>query len=384
MSAKMKSIVLLVVVVFSFALWGVAAAQENTEGERPYLGIQLENLDNSAIIRDVVVDSAAAVAGLEEGDVITAINGTEVSSAREIAELIAALNPGDTATIDFTRDDEVNSVEVTLGSAPARPNANMPFMFQQGGDVSISYDAVNQSWLIQDLGEESPLYEAGLRAGDTITTINGEQYDPMSLREFLADQSENVTVTIERDGESQDIEVPATAVAILGFGGFRFGEGRGMPFGDGRGTPFGGRPFDEGRGMPLDPFGMMGGQGRLGVAFVTLDEAAAEEQGVDVTEGAFVTEVLPGSPAETAGLQADDVITAVNGEAVDAEHTLRDRLVAYEPDDTITLDVLRAGESLQIEVTLEQPDFASGMMPFFNLEIPNLPAAPETPAQPNL
>ena len=377
MSAKMKSVVLLAVVVFSLALWGVVAAQENTEGERPYLGVQLENLDNSAIIRDVVVDSAAAVAGLEEGDVITTVNGTEVSSAREIAELIAQLNPGDTMTIDFTRDGETSSVEVTLGSAPARPNVNLPFMFQRGGDVSISYDAVNQSWLIQDLGEESPLYEAGLRAGDTITAINGEQFDPMSLGEFLADQGENVTVTIERGGESQDIEVPATAVEILGFGGFRFGEGRGMPFGDGR-------PFGEGRGMPLDPFGMMGGQGRLGVAFVTLDEAAAEERGVDVTEGAFVTEVLPGSPAETARLQADDIITAVNGEAVDAEHTLRDRLVAYEPDDTITLDVLRAGENLQIEVTLEQPDFASDMMPFFNLEIPNLPAAPETPAQPNI
>jgi S1-C subfamily serine protease len=234
-------------------------------------------------------------------------------------------------------------------------------MFHQGGDVSLSYDPANQTWQIQDLSEESALYEAGLRAGDTITTINGEQYDPMSLREFLADQSENVTVTIERDGESQDIEVPATALDILGFGGgFRFGEGRGMPFGEGRGMPFDGRPFGEGRGMP---FGMMDGQGRLGVAFVTL--------------------ILPGSPAETAGLQTDDIITAVNGETVDAEHTLRDRLIAYEPDDTITLDVLRAGESLQIEVTLGQPEFAADMMPFFDLEIPNLPAVPETPAQPN-
>jgi S1-C subfamily serine protease len=239
MSAKIKSIVLLVVVVTSFAIWGVVAAQENTDNERPFLGVQLENLDDSATVRDVVVDSAAAAAGLEEGDVITTINGTEVSSAREVAELIAALNPGDTATIGFTRDGEASSVEVTLGSAPARPSVNLPFMFHQGGDLSLSYDATNQTWHIQDLSEESALYEAGLRAGDTITAINGEQYDPMSLREFLADQSENVTVTVERDGESQDIEVPATALDILGFGGgFRFGEGRGMPFGEGRGYAF--------------------------------------------------------------------------------------------------------------------------------------------------
>lgn len=377
MSAKMKPIVLLVVVVLSFSLWGVVAAQENTDGERPLLGVQLESLDNTAVIRDIVIDSAAAAAGLEEGDVITAVNGTEVSSAREVAELIAGLNPGDTATIDFTRDGEANSVEVTLGSAPAFPDVRVPGFLQRRGDVSLSYDATAQTWQIQDLSEESPLYEAGLRAGDTITAINGEQYDPMALREFLADQDGSVTVSIERDGESQDIEVPAAALEILGFGGgFRFGEGRGMPFDA--------RPFGEERGMPLNPFGMLGGQGRLGVAFVTLDEAVAEERGVDVTEGAVVTQVLPGSPAETASLLVDDIITAVNGEAVDAEHTLRDRLIAYEPDDTIILDVLRTGESLQIEVTLGQPETASDIMPFFNLEIPNLPAAPEILAQPNI
>lgn len=376
MSAKMKSVVLLVVVILSFALWGVVAAQNNNDGERPFLGVQLQNTDEGVVIDEVVPNSAAEDAGLEEGDVITAVNGTEVTTAREVAELIAELNPGDEVTIDFTRDGEDNSVEVTLGSTRAIRSIDIPFrLFQRGGDLSISYDAANQTWTIEELSEDSELYEAGLREDDVITAINGEPLDPMSLREFLDEQDDDdVTVTVERDGETLDIEVPASALEMLGFGGtFRFGEGRGFPFD--------GFPFREGRGMP---FGMLGGQGRLGIAYVTLNEAAAEEHGVDVTEGALVTEVLPNSPAENAGLQEHDIITAVNGDVVDAERTLRDRLFAYEPDDTITLDVLRDGETIQIEVTLGQPELASDLMPFFNFEIPNLRDALQPRVQPNI
>ena len=196
----------------------------------------------------------------------------------------------------------------------------------------------------------------------------------MSLAAFLAAQTEDVTVTIERDGTTQDIEVPSSALAVLSFGNmFGFGEGRGLPFG-------------EGRGLPFNNFGS---NGRLGVAFLTLNADVAEEQGVDATEGALVTEVLPGSPAEAAGLQANDIITAVNGESVDAEHTLRDRLFAYEPDDTVTLDVVRDSETQQIEVTLGQPELAANIMPLFNLDGFSFPnpdqlVPPEAPAQPNI
>ncbi|GAB4337769.1 MAG: hypothetical protein Kow00117_19630 [Phototrophicales bacterium] len=69
-------------------------------------------------------------------------------------------------------------------------------------------------------------------------------------------------------------------------------------------------------------------------------------------EGALITDVLPDSPAEAAGLMVGDIIQAVDGDVVDAERTLSDRLYAYEEGDTVTLDVLRDAETLQIEVTL--------------------------------
>jgi S1-C subfamily serine protease len=224
------------------------------------------------------------------------------------------------------------------------------FQFPEGSQGNaIGYNGADQTWTIQGLSEDSPLYDAGLRQGDIITAFNGESYDPRALSQFLAglDNNETVTVTVERTGESMDLDVPAEALNA-------FGQGFGFGF---RGE--GNAPFD------MMPFGMFGGGSRLGVTFMTLDEQVAQENNVDATEGALVVEVAPDSPAADAGVQADDVITAVNNESVDAEHTLRDRLVAYEPGDTITLSVLRGTATMDIEVTLGQPETMSDFMPFF-------------------
>jgi membrane-associated protease RseP (regulator of RpoE activity) len=119
-------------------------------------------------------------------------------------------------------------------------------------------------------------------------------------------------------------------------------------------------------------FGRMGQfqNGYLGVSFVTLNADVAAERGASLEDGALVVEVVAGSPAETAGLQANDIVTAVNGEPVDAERTLRDRLIAYEPGDTITLTIVRDGAEQDIEVTLGEQTVMNidagqlrGMMP---------------------
>jgi S1-C subfamily serine protease len=112
-------------------------------------------------------------------------------------------------------------------------------------------------------------------------------------------------------------------------------------------------PHNFSQMMPMFGFGF--GNGRLGVTFQSIDAQVATDNNLDVTDGALITEVTDGSPAADAGLQVNDVVTAVNNEAVDQEHTLRDRLVAYEAGDTITLTVLRSGESQDIEVTLGEP-----------------------------
>jgi len=68
--------------------------------------------------------------------------------------------------------------------------------------------------------------------------------------------------------------------------------------------------------------------------------------------GAEVQEVIPGSPAEEAGLRAGDLIRKVDGRAVNSSHPLADVLSAYRPGDRVVLTVEREGREIEIPVTL--------------------------------
>jgi putative serine protease PepD len=71
----------------------------------------------------------------------------------------------------------------------------------------------------------------------------------------------------------------------------------------------------------------------------------------DVT-GAVVVEVNVGSAAEMAGLRAGDLITAIDGEQVESPEDVGAVIAESEPGDTIGLEVLRAGETLDVEAVL--------------------------------
>ena len=62
--------------------------------------------------------------------------------------------------------------------------------------------------------------------------------------------------------------------------------------------------------------------------------------------------VVAGSPAEKAGLKAGDIITAINGTTLDATHPLDLVMSQAAPGDTVKLDVLRGGSTIQISVVL--------------------------------
>ena len=68
--------------------------------------------------------------------------------------------------------------------------------------------------------------------------------------------------------------------------------------------------------------------------------------------GALIEVVDPGSPAEKAGLQVNDLVTAVNGAPVDENHALADLIRANKPGDTVTLSVQRKSATLSVSVTL--------------------------------
>jgi S1-C subfamily serine protease len=328
-----------------------------------FLGISIDDADAGALITEVLANSAAERAGLLVGDVITAVNGEAIVDAAALRDAIGGLRPRESITLEVLRDGETVTVEARLDRRTISPRDlgfnfdfrgfpfdNIPFQFHMDTNgTALSFSA--DGWTVEALPEDSPLADAGLQVGDLITAVDGEALPPAELMAYLSGlEAETVELTVERDEESLTLTVPVEALQSvfkpMGMG-FRFEE---MPFEfsipgmgrDGRGFRFEGMPFDY-------------GSGRLGVTFVTLDEAVAAERGVELTEGALVVDVLADSPAALAGLQAGDVITAVNGEPVDAERTLRDRMIAYEPGDTVSLTLVRGGETLTLEATLDEP-----------------------------
>ena len=87
---------------------------------------------------------------------------------------------------------------------------------------------------------------------------------------------------------------------------------------------------------------------------VSVDDVPQSVQAYGVPEGAAVLVVTPGLPGEKAGLKEGDIITKIG----ETEVTTADELITaknqYEVGDTVTLTVYRGGETLTVDVTLEE------------------------------
>jgi serine protease Do len=98
-------------------------------------------------------------------------------------------------------------------------------------------------------------------------------------------------------------------------------------------------------------------RGYLGVSYQPVTEELAQGFGLDRPRGALISEVEPNTPGARAGLQAGDVITAVNGADVARYEDLPRLIARNAPGSKVKLGVLRNGKTLDLATTLEsRPD----------------------------
>ena len=96
----------------------------------------------------------------------------------------------------------------------------------------------------------------------------------------------------------------------------------------------------------------------LGVRYVSLTKDLANQFNLKVTSGAYIVSsdtepaVVPGSPAEKAGLQNHDVITKVNKISIDQNASLTSALAKFKVGDTVTLTVVRGAKTMTVKATL--------------------------------
>jgi membrane-associated protease RseP (regulator of RpoE activity) len=191
--------------------------------------------------------------------------------------------------------------------------------------MGILFEAADNGVLVVDVAPGSPAEAAGIIAGDVVNAINGIEVSEDNVREIVQGfaAGDTVTVDVTRGNETLSLEVTlAEAPADL-------------------------RP---GRGDPIPRFERFEVERpRLGIGIG------------DSETGVIVNEVVKGSPAETAGVQVGDIITAINNEAVatpqEAAEAVAHAIATAVPGEfEVSITVTRGEEELDLTATLIKPE----------------------------
>lgn len=141
-----------------------------------------------ALVADVAPGSPADKAGLQQGDVISAINGKKVDGPRELRLRVGAMPPGTKATLKVLRNDQEKELTVELGELPDKESAIAPSGTNPGASSlleglkvtdldddsrqALRAPATLKGALITEIDPEGEAYRAGLRQGYVIVEIN--------------------------------------------------------------------------------------------------------------------------------------------------------------------------------------------------------------------
>src|SRR6201993_3385692 len=93
-------------------------------------------------------------------------------------------------------------------------------------------------------------------------------------------------------------------------------------------------------------------RGLLGVSMYTVTPDIAQSLGLPSAQGALVSQVVEGSPAEKAGIHTGDVITAVNGQPVKSNGELRNAIGLMRVGDKVEIGLLREGKPLHVTAVI--------------------------------
>jgi serine protease Do len=165
----------------------VAELEAHGRVERGWRGVTAQSLDpamaaalrlpagaRGALVDEAQPGSPAAAAGLRPGDVVTAVDGKPVASARDLARIVGGLAPGSDATLAVRRDGRDETVRVAVAELrEARPAAAAAAEKGRHG-IGVALQPLTpeaRGALVAAVEPGSPAAEAGLRPGDVITAI---------------------------------------------------------------------------------------------------------------------------------------------------------------------------------------------------------------------
>lgn len=217
------------------------------EIERGYLGVSLQPIDDDLsdslglerssgeLVQIVSDDSPAKRAGVQPGDIIVGVNGSDVSSDQTVSFLVANINPGETIPITVLREGREVSLNVTLAKRPSEaelsqqqqtfdPDSDEPMNPESSDEMigeklglqvlelnpqiarTLGVGADTEALVIGAVDPNSDAGRKGLRRGDLILSANYQAVGTIeALREQITaaetDSRDAVLLRIQRRGQ---------------------------------------------------------------------------------------------------------------------------------------------------------------------------------------
>jgi serine protease Do len=189
---------------------------------RGWLGVQIQPVTaeiaeglglksaKGAIISDVTAGSPALTAGLETGDTILKIGGTEIEDARDLAKTIARVKPNQSVDMDIVRDGKAMTIAVKIGTMPGEQQARLtddkigaaPSLANLGLKVAPAEDG--EGVKIIGIEPKSAAADRGLKVGDVILEIAGQDVEGLDdVKSALQDAGDKRVLMLVRSGENQ-------------------------------------------------------------------------------------------------------------------------------------------------------------------------------------
>ena len=200
---------------------------------RGWLGVQIQPVTDEigeslgleeakgALVNEAQPDGPAKEAGIAAGDVITKVDGKDVASPRELARLIARIDPGKEVELTVWRDGKNETVKLELGKLPGEqqqasldrdaPAGETGSLADLGLTVTTADDG--NGLVVTDVQPDSDAAERGIQAGDVITSVNSAEVngaaDVSKAMEAAAKAGrKSVLVQVTRDDTNLFVALP--------------------------------------------------------------------------------------------------------------------------------------------------------------------------------
>jgi serine protease Do len=175
----------------------VAQLKEKGSVAHGFLGVQVQPVTagiadslgmktaEGAMVDEMQSGSPAAKAGLQTGDVITAVNGTKIKDARDLSRTVGMMAPDTSVKLDILRKGEAKTLDVTLGKLPneqqakaenseTAPNKDLPHLGLTVAPASGVDGAGQKGVVVTNVDPDGPAAQQGLETGNVILDVGGK------------------------------------------------------------------------------------------------------------------------------------------------------------------------------------------------------------------